>query len=257
VIQVVLIAPVRAYRDALAIAIRSERGFDLSADVSTGPEAMACMAPRQPTVALLDFSVDEVIPLMGSLRRTAPSTRLIGIGVCTSQRHGEAVVRGAEVGLAGFVDAEQPLDDILGAIRLAVRGESPCSPRIAALLLQALQRRPEPPRMPGRASPMPTLLTPRELVVAELAQCGLTNRQIASRLVVGESTVKSHVHSILRKLGLDSRDQIAVTGLLPSVRRGEMENLSRPLSHVRPHPADAVRELTTCSGLDREAQGLL
>lgn len=235
-IQVVLIAPVRAYRDALAMAIRSERGFDLLAGASTGPEAVACMTPEQPTVALLDFSVDDVIPLMGSLRRTAPSTRLIGIGICNGQRHGEAVVRGAEAGLAGFVDADQPLDDILGAIRLAVRGESPCSPRIAALLLQALQRRPEPPRMPGRGtSRLPATLTPRELVVAELAQRGLTNRQIASRLVLGESTVKSHVHSILRKLGLDSRDQIAYTELLPSAGAGGVENpVPTPISLPSP-----------------------
>ena len=235
-IEVVLIAPVRAYRDALSMAIRADVGFDLVAGVSTGSEALACMAPRQPNVALLDFAVENVIPLMGSLRRTAPVTRLIAIGICDGQRQAEAVVRGAEAGVAGFVDAEQPLDDILGAMRLAVRGESSCSPRIAALLLQALQRRPEPPRMPGRASAhSPAMLTPRELVVAELAQRGLTNRQIASRLVLGESTVKSHVHSILHKLGLESRDQIAFSGLPSSTGGGGVENsLSTPISFPSP-----------------------
>lgn len=223
-IDLVLIAPVRAYREALAMAIDTDPNLELLAGVSSASEALACMVPRQPTVALLDFSLDSVVPLMDSLRRTAPSTRLVGIGISTGQGQSEAVVRGAEAGLAGFVDADQPLGDVLAAIRLAARGESPCSPRIAALLLQALQRRPGPPRMPHQLKDQgPARLTPRELVVAELAQRGLTNRQIASRLVLGESTVKSHVHAILRKLELDSRDQIALIGLPLSTGGGGVE----------------------------------
>lgn len=195
------------------MAIDTDPNLELLAGVSGAPEALACMVPRQPTVALLDFSLDSVVPLMGSLRRTAPSTRLVGIGISTGQGQSEAVVRGAEAGLAGFVDADQPLSDVLAAIRLAARGQSPCSPRIAALLLQALQRRPEPPRMPHQLKGQGLArLTPREVVVAELAQRGLTNRQIASRLVLGESTVKSHVHAILAKLALESRDQISLIG---------------------------------------------
>ncbi len=223
-IDLVLIAPVRAYREALAIAIGTDPNLELVAGVSSASEALACMVPRQPTVALLDFSLDSVVPLMDSLRRTAPSTRLVGIGISRGQGQAEAVVRGAEAGLAGFVDAEQPLSDVLAAIRLAARGESPCSPRIAALLLQALQRRPTPPRMLHQLKDRGLArLTPRELVVAELAQRGLTNRQIASRLVLGESTVKSHVHAILAKLDLESRDQIALAGLGPSTGGGGMD----------------------------------
>lgn len=223
-IDLVLIAPVRAYREALAMAIQSDPNLELLAGVSSASEALACMVPRQPTVALLDFSLDSVVPLMDSLRRTAPSTRLVGIGISTGRGQSEAVVRGAEAGLVGFVDADQPLGDVLAAIRLAARGESPCSPRIAALLLQALQRRPGPPRMPHQLKGQGLArLTPRELVVAELAQRGLTNRQIASRLVLGESTVKSHVHAILAKLELESRDQIALIGPPPSTGGGGVE----------------------------------
>lgn len=237
-IDLVLIAPVRAYREALALAIDADPHLELLAGVASGPEALACMVPRQPTVALLDFSVDSVVPLMASLRRTAPTTRLVGIGISTGQGQSEAVVRGAEAGLAGFVDADQPLDDVLGAVRLAARGESPCSPRIAALLLQALQRRPEPPRMPHQMKgPTPARLTPRELVVAELAQRGLTNRQIASRLVLGESTVKSHVHAILRKLDLDSRGQITLIGLPAPTGGGGVEEPA-PTSISFPSPLD-------------------
>lgn len=227
-IDLVLIAPVRAYREALAMAVDSDPHLELVAGVSTGAEAVGCMVSRQPSVALLDFSLDSLVPLMASLRRTAPSTRLVGIGISTAQGQSEAVVRGAEAGVAGFVDADQPLEDVLSAIRLAARGESPCSPRIAALLLRALQRQPGPPRMPHElGGPSPTRLTPRELVVAELAARGLTNRQIASRLVVGESTVKSHIHAVLSKLQLDSRDQIALVDL-PASTGGGGEDVPAP-----------------------------
>lgn len=210
-IEVVLIAPVRAYRDALAAAMTQNSGLSVVGQAGSGAEALACVTPRQPSVALLDFGIDDVVRVLSSLRRTAPTTRLIGIGIGAGQAHAEAVVRAAEAGVSGFVDADQPLSDVVGAVRLAMRGQSSCSPRIAALLLQALQRRPAPPPMPlGGFTAIPAL-TPRERVVAELAARGLTNREIAGQLFLGESTVKSHVHSILGKLGLESREQIVLT----------------------------------------------
>ena len=83
----------------------------------------------------------------------------------------------------------------------------------------------------------PARLTPRELVVAELAERGLTNRQIASRLVLGESTVKSHVHAILAKLEVGRRDQIALSGPPPSTGGGGVEGPGpTPTSSPSPLP---------------------
>jgi two-component system, NarL family, nitrate/nitrite response regulator NarL len=216
-IDVLLIAPVRAYRDAVASAIASEPELRIVGEAGTGSEALACMAPPLPTVALLDFGIDNVIAVLASLRRTAPMTRLIAVGIGSGPEQTEAVVRAAEAGISGFVDSDQPLSDVLEAVRLTVRGESPCSPRIAALILQAMQRRPAPPVMPQGSHPFgpsQSRLTPRESLVAELAARGLTNRQIASRLTVGESTVKTHMHAALSKLGLKSRGELALIGVL-------------------------------------------
>ena len=234
-IDIVLIAPVRAYRDAVASVITAEPELQIVGQAATGAEALACMAPPQPTVALLDFGIDNAIAVLGSLRRTAPTTRLIAVGIGSGSAHAEAVVRAAEAGVSGFVDSDQPLSDVLEAVRLAVRGESPCSPRIAALILQALQRRPAPPVRPqGRqlVGPAQPLLTPRESLVAELAARGLTNRQIAARLVVGESTVKTHMHAALGKLGLKSRAELAFT-VAPSPPGG-VEVEERPPSQTSP-----------------------
>jgi DNA-binding NarL/FixJ family response regulator len=239
VISIVLITPVRAYREALATAIRTESDLQVVDCLSTGSDALACLANRHPAVALLDFSVDDLVTVMVSLRRTSPVTHLIGIGILGNQRQSEAVIRGAEEGLAGFVDADQPIGEVMSAARLAVRGQSPCSPRIAALLLQALQRRPAPPVMPrSQAGTAYESLTPRETVVADLASSGLTNRQIASRLVLSQSTVKSHLHSVLRKLGLDSRDQIALAGDRLHPVEVEWRREIHPPPRSRLHTAD-------------------
>ncbi|MFE9775569.1 LuxR C-terminal-related transcriptional regulator [Streptomyces sp. NPDC005931] len=218
-IDLMLVLPVRAYRDALVAVLEAESGLRLVCEASTAAEALARLTPHEPAVVLLDFGIADVLPLLCALRRAAPATHLVGIGVGHGRRHTEAVVRAAEAGVAGFVDADQPLPDVVTAVRLAVRGESWCSPRIAALLLQAMRRRPTPPAMAaGRPGPAPLApdatgarLTPRERLVAELAARGMTNRQISAHLVVGESTVKTHIHAILRKLQLRRREEIVVS----------------------------------------------
>ena len=205
--DVALIAPVRAYRDALAAAFASESEFRIVAQATSFVDAVSSIAPRYPPVTLIDFAVADFLWVLGAVRRAAPRTLLVGIGIQPRRDHSELVIRAAEAGLTGFLDADQPMEDVLQAVRLALRGESSCSPRIAALLLASMQRRPEPPTSLGTL-PSATALTPREAIVAELVGLGLTNRQIASRLIVGESTVKTHVHSILAKLGVDHRTEI-------------------------------------------------
>ncbi|WP_404392632.1 LuxR C-terminal-related transcriptional regulator [Humibacillus xanthopallidus] len=214
-IEVVVIAPVRAYREAMAAVVERASDMSVLSHVPSTTEALAAVSRRQPTAVLLDFSVGEVAEAVASLRRTAPSSRVIGMGINETRAHAEAVVRCAVAGASGFVDADQPLIDLLAAVRVSCVGQSPCSPRVAALLLQTMQRRPDttwaggPGHGGGMGASRPAAsLTPRERTVAELASRGLTNRQIARQLFIGESTVKSHIHSVLTKLGLRGREDI-------------------------------------------------
>lgn len=208
-IDVVLVAPVRAYRDALAGAFALDAEFRIVGHAASFADAASAIAPRLPRVTLVDFAALNLLALVQAVRRAAPSTLLVGFGIEPTREHGELVVRTAEAGVTAFIDADQPVEDIIGAVRLALRGQSSCSPRIAALLLRAMQRRPEPPHHPPAAPSLTPPLTQREHLVAQLVATGLTNRQIAANLVLGESTVKTHVHSILAKLGLAQRSEIA------------------------------------------------
>lgn len=210
-IEIVLVAPVRAYRDALAAAFDSLDGYTVVAHAATGPEALAPISPRHPAVALVDFGMPDVLTAFEAIQRTAPTTAVIAIGIGGSREHSEVVVRAAEAGVAGFVDAGQPLCEIVAAVLAASRGEAPCSPRVAAILLGVLSGvRTVPVPLHTVGSTAAAALTPREQIVAELAASGLTNRAIASRLILGESTVKSHVRAVLRKLGIERREQIAL-----------------------------------------------
>jgi DNA-binding NarL/FixJ family response regulator len=89
---------------------------------------------------------------------------------------------------------------LLQAIRAAARREVRFSPAAAARLVQEFHRPVDDPDRPTR----------RELEVLELVARGLANKEIASRLAISEKTVKSHVHSLLGKFGLESRTQLAI-----------------------------------------------
>jgi two-component system nitrate/nitrite response regulator NarL len=208
--EVVLVAPVRAYREAFSLAFGRDPDIRIVAHASSFSEAVSAIAPRHPAVTLIDFAIADFLSVLASAKRAAPSTLTIGFGIEPRRDNAERVVRAAEAGLAGFIDADQPIEDVVGAVRLALRGESSCSPRVAAILLHAMRAHPEPPHNPGPAAAS-AVLTPRERVVADLASRGLTNRQIAARLVVGESTVKTHVHSVLAKLGVTHRSEIMLS----------------------------------------------
>jgi DNA-binding NarL/FixJ family response regulator len=227
VIDVMLVAPVRAYRDALSALIDSDDELRVVAHADSSAEALARLAPGIPGVALLDFGMEPLLPILEALRRMAPSTQMLAFAVPVNGSQSEIIVRAAETGVTGFIDADQPLSEVVHAIHLAVRGQSPCSPRIAATLLGALRRRPgtgRPSALPGELAEVRTdvgaepALTPRELLVAQLVAHGMTNRQIAGELVVGVATVKTHVHSVLRKLGVGRREQIALADIIDGGR---------------------------------------
>lgn len=206
-IDLALIAPVRAYCDALGAVLAHEPEFRVVAQASSFLEAVAAIEQKRPAVTLIDFAVADFLGVLVAVHRAAPGTILVGFGIEPSRDHSELVVRAAEVGMTGLIDRDQPVEELARAVRLALRGESSCSPRVAALLLHAMKRHPDPPQSPRPPGPS---LTPREQVVAELVSRGLTNRQIASRLVVGESTVKTHVHAILSKCGVAHRSEIVL-----------------------------------------------
>lgn len=129
--------------------------------------------------------------------------------VITSFGSSDQVLAAVRAGAAGYLLKDAEPREIEAAIRAAHRGEPVLHPTAAAVLMQQADA-PAPPHRAER------LLTPRELEVLRLLAQGLSNRELAARLVVSEKTVKTHVSSLLAKLRLADRTQAA----LYAVREG-------------------------------------
>jgi DNA-binding NarL/FixJ family response regulator len=152
------------------------------------------------------------LPENGALRLTEavtgedPSTDVLVLGVTEKK---ERVLQYIEAGAVGYVVKDDTVEDMLTAIRAAQKGKALVSPKIAAALMERVSE------LAGMFADLETGviesagLTPREIEVLELLGKNLTNQEIAGQLFIEVGTVKNHVHSILNKLNVNTRDEAA------------------------------------------------
>lgn len=196
--RIAVVSEIRLYRDGLA---RVLSDLDDVSDVQAYETALSCVTMSRdlpPHVVLLDMSTTDGAASARLLSRELSSTRIVALAVPETEPH---VVACVEAGVSGYVPRSGSIDDLVAAIRCALRSEAVCSPvitwglmrRITALANAGARQR----------------LTARELEIAGYIELGLSNREIASRLGVELCTVKNHVHHMLEKLGVNRRADIA------------------------------------------------
>jgi DNA-binding NarL/FixJ family response regulator len=117
----------------------------------------------------------------------------------------EELIACAEAGVAGFVRRDAAFDELTTTISSVVRGELPCSPQTAAILLRRIAQL----AAERRRVTVTARLTPREREIVRLIDDGLSNKEIAGRLHIELATVKNHVHNILEKLQVHGRLEAA------------------------------------------------
>jgi NarL family two-component system response regulator LiaR len=169
----------------------------------TGAEAVRLATEFKPDVALVDLVMPGMdgVETTRALRAASPLTRVI---IFTSFHEDEHIFPAIRAGALSYLTKDAAPNEIAEAIRKAARGEAVLEARVAARVVRELQG-------PGSEQVNPfTALSERELEVLRLVGHGASNQEIAARLVIGESTVKSHVGSILSKLHLTDRTQAAV-----------------------------------------------
>ena len=179
--------------------------MDVVGEAADGQAALDMVAAlvadgRAPHVVLMDL----LMPGMDGVTATRLLTqRYGGIAVMAMTSYSEVDrIRGAlEAGASGYLLKDAEADQVVDGIRTAFRGEMPLGPAVSRKLARAF-------RPPGRV-PLDAL-TAREHEVLVLLAAGLSNREIASRLSISERTARTHVSSILDKLGLRSRTQAAL-----------------------------------------------
>jgi len=195
-------------RAGLCALISTEPGMEVVGEAADGVEAVLKARSLRPDIILLDL----VMPRQGGIEAIAeikaedPEARIL---VLTSFADDDKVFPAIKAGALGYLLKDSSPQQLLQAIRDVHRGESSLDPVIARKLIRELN---QPPDLPRTEEP----LTAREVEVLRLVAQGLSNQEIAERMVVSERTVRTHVSNILDKLHLANRTQAA----LYAVREG-------------------------------------
>lgn len=193
-IRVMVVDDHTMVRRGLAAMLKVKPDLELVAEARHGQEALELCEAVRPDVVLMDL----VMPQMDgptairAVKRDWPGVRVIAL---TSFKEDKLVQQALRAGAISYLLKNVSIDDLAQAIRAACKGQSTLAPEATRALLEAASEGPH----PGDD------LTPRELEVLELMAEGLTNPEIALRLVVSCSTARAHVSSILSKLGVSNR----------------------------------------------------
>lgn len=209
--RIVLATDIRLFREGLVLALAGESDLEVVGTVARPEEVLGVVRDLSPDVALLDVAIPGGLELLRDVATLAPDTRVLALAIAEEDQD---VIACARAGAVGYVPRNATLEELVTAIRCAVRGELLCSRRMAANLFLRVAALPSAPPVPGEESP----LSSRELEVAQLLGQGLSNKQIARRLSIEITTVKNHVHRILEKLQVSRRGEAAAVlyGQIPA-----------------------------------------
>lgn len=208
-IKVLLVIEVRLIANLFASVLEDEPGMEIAGIVSTVEDATAFLQRQPVDVALVsaDLPDHQALKFTQSTMECSPSTKVVVLGLSEENQHD--ALRYIEAGAAGYILKDSSLKELIDVIRLAQKGEAQVSTRMAGAMMERLFRLARVFSAVENKIDSDVRLTSRELEVLQFISEGLTNQEIASRLVVEVGTVKNHVHRILEKLNVSSRQEAA------------------------------------------------
>jgi DNA-binding NarL/FixJ family response regulator len=188
----------RLVLEALELLLGREEDLEVVATCVDGREALAAVRRHRPDILVVDLRMPQLDGL-GVLRELAAAADATQVVVLTAGADERELVEAIRLGARGVVLKEMPSRLLLQCLRKVHAGEQWLEKRSVAAALESLMRRER------GAAEMRGLLTPRELSILRLLAKGLHNREIGEQLHIGEGTVKTHLHNMYRKLGVDGR----------------------------------------------------
>jgi DNA-binding NarL/FixJ family response regulator len=183
-------------------------GVELVGEATNGEEAAALAAQRSPDVVLMDLEMP-VADGIEATRRIRAHSADVAVVVLTSFSDREKILQALDAGAVGYLLKDVEPEDLEKAIAAAARGESPLDPKAARALVSA-----------RRATAPAEGLSEREREVLLMVVDGLANKQIAQRLSISEKTVKAHLTSVFRQIGVTDRTQAALWAERNGLSRG-------------------------------------
>jgi DNA-binding NarL/FixJ family response regulator len=187
-------------RDALA-ALLTQQGFDVVGEAEDGKEALSVTRTLQPDLVLLDLTMPGMdgLTALPKIREQAPDCEVV---VLTASDTEENLLGAIRAGAAGYLLKTEPPEQIASFLRGVARGDAALSGGVARRLLDRVR---EGGRFDGIPDSITKVLSAREVEVLLLLDEHLATDEIAQRLFISEHTVRSHVKSLLKKLGVSSR----------------------------------------------------
>jgi DNA-binding NarL/FixJ family response regulator len=213
-IRVVVADDQELVRAGFCVILDAADGIAVVGEAATGAQAVAKVAHLHPDVVLMDVRMPEMDGLEATRLITA-NPAAPKVVMLTTFDLDDYVYTALRAGASGFLLKDSPRADLISAVRAVAAGDALLAPSVTRRLIEAFARR------PAQTSPSPSQLasvTAREHDVLMLIARGRSNAEIAAALVVSEATVKTHVGSLLAKLGLRDRVQAVIlayeTGLI-------------------------------------------
>jgi len=215
-IKVLLVDDHKIVRQGVRAYLHTLADIQVVAEADSGAAAVSAVEEHQPDVVLMDLEMPgelDGIAATRQIRKTRPETQVI---VVTSHHQDEYIFPAVRAGAISYLLKDVEPDELAAAIRKAAQGEAVLDSRVASRIVQELQGLRQEDVNPF------TALSEREFDVLRLIAAGKSNAEIAETLVIGESTVKTHIGNLLRKLHLEDRTQAAVYAWQEGiVRRGK------------------------------------
>lgn len=199
------------FRAAIREMLREWPELEVVGEAADGCESVELCRRLHPDLVLMDLSMPEKdgFEATREIKQELPSTIVL---VLTAFEEPEYLLKALRAGASGYVLKHMGSQQIVGAIRRVLDGDSPLNQEVAMQLLirliEDIKHKEAEPR-----SPLPIPLSPRETEVLELLARGQSNQQIASNLYISLSTVKNHVHHIIEKLGASDRVQAVILAM--------------------------------------------
>jgi DNA-binding NarL/FixJ family response regulator len=204
-VRVLLVDDDDLMRAGLRSVLASDETIEVVGEAADGADAVDQVRRVRPDVVLMDIRMPTVdgISATRDVLAASPDVRVV---VLTTFEQDDYIFEALGAGASGFLLKRTKPEELIGAIHTVASGDSLLSPSVTRRVIDRMAAQPSPVATSQRLES----LTPRELEVLESIARGLSNREIAERFVIEESTVKTHVKRVLMKLGLRDRVQAVV-----------------------------------------------
>ena len=234
-LRVLIVSDVRVVQEGLNSLLAQRAGIEVvsAVDMLRASDEIARLLPD---VVLFDAARQDSVEFVKTLVASAPQSRIVAFGV---KETAEEFLALAAAGTAGYVRDSAESNDVVNVLGQVMCDELPCSPRAAASLYRrvaTLSQGSTPSQGSDAPNGVAVPLSRRELQIAHLIDCGLTNKEIGRQLGIEAATVKNHVHNICEKLEVHRRGEVA--GRIRTIARAP---LRLPPGAPEASPAPEVR----------------